>query len=62
MKRIVLIALCALFLLGGCASPRLNIFDQTPNPLQEYTLEGGGKDKILVIPVNGMISDSPQQE
>lgn len=62
MKRILLIALCALFLLGGCAAPRLNIFDQTPNPLQEYTLEGGGKDKILVIPVNGMISDSPQQE
>ena len=62
MKNTLLIALCALFLLAGCAGPRLNIFDTTPNPLQEYTLEGGGRDKILVIPINGMISDSPQQE
>lgn len=62
MKKTLLTALCALLLLAGCAGPRLNIFDATPNPLSEYTLEGVGKDKILVIPVSGMISDSPQQE
>jgi len=62
MKKTLLIVLCALFLLSGCAGPRLNIFDTTPNPLHEYTLDGSGRDKILIIPVNGMISDSPQQE
>ncbi len=62
MKNTCLIALCALLMLAGCSAPRLNIFDSTPNPLSEYTLEGGGKDKVLIIPVNGMISDSPQQE
>lgn len=62
MKRYFLIALSAVLLLSGCATPRLNIFDTTPNPLQEYTLEGSGRDKILILPISGMISDSPQQE
>jgi len=38
-----------------------NLLDTKPNPLREITLEGGGRDKILVIGVNGMISDAPQQ-
>ena len=63
MKKIIsLMTLCSLFLLSACSAPRLNILDTTPNPLQEYTLEGTGKDKILIIPVNGMISDSPKQD
>ena len=62
MKKIIfLTALCSLFLLSACSAPRFNIFDTTPNPLREYTLEGKGNDKILVITVNGMISDSQQQ-
>ncbi|PKN09350.1 MAG: signal peptide peptidase SppA, partial [Deltaproteobacteria bacterium HGW-Deltaproteobacteria-7] len=61
MKELFIItALCSLLMLGACSAPRLNIFDATPNPLQEFTLEGKGKDKILVIPVNGMISDTPK--
>ena len=62
MKKIIFItALCLLFLLGACSAPRLNIFDTTPNPLREFTLEGKGQNKILIIPINGMISDSPKQ-
>jgi protease-4 len=63
MKKIIfLTALSAIFLLSACSMPRLNIFDTTPNPLQEFTLEGKGKEKILIIPVNGMISDAPKQD
>jgi protease-4 len=63
MKKIFLSGvLCALFLLSACSGPRVNIFDTTPNPLKEYTLEGRGKEKILIIPINGMISDTPKQE
>lgn len=53
---------CTIFLLSACAAPRLSLFDTSPNPLREYTLEGKGNDKILVIPINGMISDSPKQD
>jgi protease-4 len=63
MKKIFfLTALCAVFFLTACSAPRVNLFDATPGPLQEYTLEGSGKDKILIISVSGMISDTPQQE
>jgi protease-4 len=63
MKKIILlVALSGLLACTACTAPRLNIFDTTPGPLQEYTLEGKGKDKILVIPVSGMISDAPQQD
>jgi len=61
MKKIIfLTALCSLFLLSACSAPRLNLFDTTPNPLQEFRLEGKGKEKILIIPVSGLISDAPQ--
>ena len=63
MKKIFFLpALCMMLMLSACSLPRLNLFDTTPNPLQEHTLEGTGKDKILIIPINGMISDSPQQD
>ena len=33
----------------------------TIEPLKEFTLEGSGTDKILLIPVNGLISDMPKK-
>lgn len=63
MKKIIFMTLlCSLFLLSACSVPRLNLLDSTPNPLKEYTLEGKGTDKILLIPVNGMITDAPKQD
>jgi len=62
MKRPYFIVLTlVLVLIAGCATPRVNIFSVTPDPLKEYTLEGTGADKILLIPVNGLISDSPKK-
>jgi len=62
MKKIIfLTALCSLFLLTACSAARLSLFDSTPNPLKEFTLEGKGKDKILMIAINGTISDAPKQ-
>jgi protease-4 len=61
MKKIHFVAsLLVVLLLTGCASPKINLFNPAPDPLKEYTLEGTGKDKILLITVNGMISDSPK--
>jgi protease-4 len=62
MKRPYFIILTSiLVLITGCATPKVNIFSTTPDPLKEYTLEGTGADKILLIPVNGLISDSPKK-
>jgi len=62
MKRpYLIILLLALVLITGCATPKINLFSPIPDPLKEYTLEGTGADKILLIPVNGMISDSPKK-
>jgi len=47
--------------LGGCAGPRIKLFATQADPLQEYALEGKGAEKILVVPIQGIISDSPQE-
>lgn len=52
----------ALILLGsGCAAPRIKLFPSQTDPLQEFTLEGRTEEKILVIPVRGVISNSPEE-
>jgi protease IV len=45
----------AVFLNGCVMSPKL--FTDAADPLREFTLEGEGADRILVIPVKGIISD-----
>lgn len=57
---LTVIALAAA-VLSGCASPKIKLFATQADPLQEYTLEGKGPEKILVLPVQGIISDSPEE-
>jgi protease IV len=45
-------ALCS----GGCIPINVQIFPDYTDPLQEVTVEGEGKSKILLLPVNGIIS------
>lgn len=55
---ICLILLCLLsVILSGCVSPRINLFSFGTDPLREYTLEGKGEGKVLVISVKGIIWD-----
>ncbi|MCU0563742.1 MAG: signal peptide peptidase SppA [Desulfobacterales bacterium] len=58
---IVLILIAAAVALGGCAGPQIKLFSSQADPLQEFTLEGKGEHKVLVVPVRGVISDSPQE-
>jgi len=62
MKKIICLAAIFVIFLSACSAPRFNLFDATPNPLREVTLEGKGKEKILIIPVSGMISDTARQD
>ena len=49
----------ALFIIG-CAGPSIRLFSDASDPLQETTLSGTGDDRILVIPVTGIITDRPK--
>jgi protease IV len=63
MRKIVVgVALFALMAVAGCASPRIKLFPSQADPLQEYTLEGKAPEKILLLPIRGVISDNPRQE
>ena len=44
----------------GCATPRITLFSDASDPLREVTLDGKAKDKILMIPITGVITDSPK--
>lgn len=62
MKKLLVTAALGtiVFLSAGC-SPIFHLLGPSPAPLREYTLEGDGKDKILLIEVSGMISDVPKE-
>ena len=55
--------ICLIFLLllsvmlSGCVSPRINLFSYGTDPLREYTIEGTGEGKVLVISIKGIIWD-----
>ena len=57
----LVIAMLILMMVTACSGPRIKLFSDTIDPLKEFTLEGSGKDKILLIPVNGLISDMPKK-
>jgi len=60
--RKLLIVIAASFLIAavGCTSPRIKLFPSQTDPLQEFTLEGKTSEKILLLPIRGVISDTPQ--
>ncbi len=60
-RTFLLIAILAFaFIFSGCAFVNLNL-PTGKGPLQEFVVEGEGKDKILVIDVTGIISDKPRR-
>ena len=58
--RLVIVAVMAGLVMTGCVSMKLNVEDYT-EPLKEYTLEGKGSAKVLVIPIRGVLSDTEQK-
>jgi len=62
MRRYYLgIAVLLVIMVTACSGPRIKLFSEAPEPLKEFTLEGSGVDRILLIPVNGLISDMPKK-
>ena len=60
MKKYAIVLLSGLLaiMLAGCATPRITLFSDASDPLKEMTLDGTADDKILVIPITGVITDS----
>ncbi len=61
-KHYLIIALFVLILVTACGGPRINLFSDATEPLKEFTLEGRGADKILLIPMYGLITDTPKEK
>ncbi len=62
MRKSLLITLLAIeFFMIGCTAPKIRLFPSQADPLKEFTLEGKAKQKILVIPVRGIISNAPRE-
>ena len=52
--RIIVAVVVVLFLIG-CQAPKIRLFPSAADPLQEYTLAGTEKGKVLVISIRGTI-------
>lgn len=50
------IGILMILVLNACAAPKVTLFPDSRDALQEFSLEGSGVDKVLMIPVNGLIS------
>jgi len=62
MQKTVLLAVVVISLVFvGCTAPKIRLFPSQADPLKEFTLEGEADQKILVIPVRGIISDAPHE-
>ena len=62
MRKSFLIALLVIeFFLIGCTAPKIRLFPSQADPLKEFTLEGKADQKVLVIPVRGLITNKPRE-
>ncbi len=46
---------------AGCITPKINLFPDATRPLEEFTLQGGGGEKILVLNIQGMIANETEE-
>jgi protease IV len=62
MRKFIILALLAMaFYITGCQAPKIRLFPSQADPLEEYSLEGEGLQKILVIQMHGIISNTPRE-
>lgn len=60
-KRILAASIFAVSLfMTGCL-PRIALFSGDGSPLDEYTLEGEGRKKVLVVSIRGFLTDEPDK-
>ncbi len=45
---------------AACGAPRLTVFPDRSDPLKEFTLQGEGRQKVLLVHIEGSVSDRPR--
>lgn len=58
----IYIFLLSIFLLTNCITANQKLFTEPNDPLREFVLYGSEYGKIAIIPVNGVISDTPVKD
>ncbi|MGE0085186.1 MAG: signal peptide peptidase SppA [Desulfococcaceae bacterium] len=61
MRNYLMAVSAAVLIFTGCAMPRITLFPGGTDSLEEYVLEGKGNYKVLIIPIQGQISDTPEK-
>lgn len=62
MRNLFLAGVLAMAILAaGCAGPKVKLFSDAADPLEEHVLGGAASEKILLLPVSGMITDAPRK-
>src|SRR4030042_217007 len=57
MKKYSLSFILFLSIITISCAPRIKLFPDAADPLREFTISGTGKEKVLMIPVTGILSD-----
>jgi len=58
MKRNRLLLILFLTVITISCAPKIKLFPDATDPLQEFTLSGSGREKVLTIPITGMLSNA----
>ena len=61
MRKIFLLLFVSVLTISGCGAPQIKFFTDSTDPLNEFCLEGKAKEKILIIPIRGIISTAPDE-
>lgn len=59
LLRMILIAVACF--VASCGLFKISIGPETDEPLKEFTVDGKGRERILVIPIRGFLSDAPEK-
>jgi protease-4 len=57
---LTVLVICGL-VFTGCTTPQIRLFTDGTVPFEEYTLEGTGPQKILMLPIEGQITAAPSK-
>ncbi|RJQ82210.1 MAG: signal peptide peptidase SppA [Desulfobacteraceae bacterium] len=57
-----IVLIMTILAIAGCSVPRITLFGDRDAPLKEYTLQGSGRGKVLVLSIDGTISEKPEEK